>query len=174
VQAQWAPQLKIKTKPQWLAGGTCWTHRPDNANALRTLMVGPLSPDAFHASRLSFFIPRLFGLVMMSRHTRLYSPYGARLSPDRQACLRHASRSQARPPQSPSSYHDRQIVRSPAYSAGLCAHDFSVCVPHPGLSLCAIPAPSLSAQGMTTAIRSYVFASLAIRALIAYMILLLA
>jgi hypothetical protein len=137
-------------------------------------MVGPLSPDAFHASRLSFFIPRLFGLVMMSRHTRLYSPYGARLSPDRQACLRHASRSQARPPQSPSSYHDRQIVRSPAYSAGLCAHDFSVCVPHPGLSLCAIPAPSLSAQGMTTAIRSYVFASLAIRALIAYMILLLA
>ena len=79
-------------------------------------MVGPLSPDAFHASRLSFFIPRLFGLVMMSRHTRLYSPYGARLSPDRQACLRHASRSQARPPQSPSSYHDRQIVRSPACS----------------------------------------------------------
>ena len=58
--------------------------------------------------------------------------------------------------------------------AGLCAHDFSVCVPHPGLSLCAIPAPSLYAQGMTTAIRSYVFASLAIRALIAYMILLLA
>jgi hypothetical protein len=42
------------------------------------------------------------------------------------------------------------------------------------LSLRAIRAPSLSAQGMTTAIRSYVFASLAIRALIAYMILLLA
>lgn len=82
-------------------------------------MVGPLSPDAFHASRLSFLIPRLFGLVMMSRHTRLYSPYGARLSPDRQACLRHASRSQARPPQSPSSYHMSQIVRSPACSRPL-------------------------------------------------------
>jgi hypothetical protein len=79
-------------------------------------MVVPLSPDAFHASRLSSFIPRLFGLVMIYRHTRLYSRYSARLSPDRQACLRHASRSQARTPQSPSSYHDRQIVRSPAYS----------------------------------------------------------
>jgi len=64
------------------------------------------------------------------------------LSPPRQACLRHASRAQARAPTSPSSYHMSQIVRSPAYSAGLCAHDFSVCVPHPGLSLSA-PCPPL-------------------------------
>jgi hypothetical protein len=31
VQAQWAPQLKLKTKPQWLTGGTCYPYRPDNA-----------------------------------------------------------------------------------------------------------------------------------------------
>ena len=136
-------------------------------------MVGPLSPDAFHASRLSFFIPRRFGLVMMSRHTRLYSRYSARLSPDRQACLRHASRSQARPPQSPSSYHMSQIVRSPAYSRPLRSR--FLC-PRKRVLGCRKrhPRPFANAQGMTTAIRSYVFASLAIRALIAYMILLLA
>ena len=95
------------------------------------------------------------------------------LSPPRHACLRHASRAQARAPTAPSSYHDRQIVRSPAYSR-----------PMRSRFLCLRPASwpvalrharrFVKTQRMTTAIRPSVFASLAARALIAYMILLLA
>jgi hypothetical protein len=86
------------------------------------------------------------GFVMIYSHHQ--SPL---LSPPRHACLRHASRAQARAPTAPSSYHMSQIVRSPAYSAGLCAHDFSVCVPHPGLSLCAMPAASSKLSGCSVA-----------------------
>jgi len=108
------------------------------------------------------------GFVMISSHHQ--SPL---LSPPCHVCLRHTSHAQARAPTAPSSYHDRQIVRSPAFSRPL--HSRFLCLrPASWAVASAIPAPSLCAQGMTTAIRSYVFASLAIRALIAYMILLLA
>ena len=59
-------------------------------------------------------------------------------------------------------------------TAGQCAHDFSARASAFSAVALRHPRPFANAQGMTTAIRSYVFASLAIRALIAYMILLLA
>jgi hypothetical protein len=73
------------------------------------------------------------------------------LSPPRQACLRHASRAQARAPASPSSYHNRQIVRSPAYSAGLCPRKRV-------LGRCYAPSAPLrhKAQGMTTVVQGCV------------------
>ena len=110
--------------------GLYWSHRKGSMR--------------YHASRMSSFIPRLFGLVMIYRHTQ-----SLLLSPPRHACLRHASRAQARAPTAPSSYHMSQIVRSPAYSAGLCAHDFSArASAFWPVAFSAMPAPSLSAQGV--------------------------
>ena len=59
-------------------------------------------------------------------------------------------------------------------TAGPCAHDFSARASAFSAVALRHPRPLANAQGMTTAIRPNVFASLAARALIAYMILLLA
>ncbi len=100
-------------------------------------MVAPQAPDAL--PRISYVALRSSALRHSSRYLAiLWCPALATPS----ACLRHASRAQARAPTAPSSYHMSQIVHSPAYSAGLCAHDFSVCVPHPAMSLSA-PCPPL-------------------------------